>query len=62
LSTAANAASAPYALFRLPASPTPASIAGRNEVIVLSADSEGLDPWLEVGVETPVRLCPGAVE
>ena len=49
---------APYALFRLPASPTPASIAGRNEVIVLSADSEGLDPWLEVGVETPFGFVP----
>lgn len=49
---------APYALFRLPASPTPASIAGRNEVIVLSADSEGLDPWIEAGVETPFGFVP----
>ncbi len=49
---------APYALFRLPASPAPAAIAGRNEVIVLRADSEGLDPWLEVGIETPFGFTP----
>jgi hypothetical protein len=49
---------APYALFRLPASPTPAAIAGRGEVIVLRAESEGLDPWLEIGLETPFGFTP----
>lgn len=49
---------APYALFRLPASPSPAALAGRDEVIVLRAESEGLDPWIEVGVETPFGFTP----
>ncbi|HEU4652160.1 MAG TPA: PPC domain-containing protein [Croceibacterium sp.] len=48
----------PYALFRLPASPAAAAIAARGEVIVLSAESEGLDPWLEVGIETPFGFTP----
>jgi hypothetical protein len=49
---------APYALFRLPAVPGPAALAGRGQVIVLRADSEGLDPWLEVGIETPFGFTP----
>jgi hypothetical protein len=49
---------APYALYRLPASPGFAAIAGRGEVIVLRAESEGLDPWLEVGLETPFGFTP----
>jgi hypothetical protein len=47
----------PYALFRLPAVPA-AAIAGRDEVIVLRAESEGLDPWLELGIETPFGFTP----
>lgn len=43
----------PYAIFRLPASPAPRALAGRGEKIVLEATSEGLDPWLEVGFDTP---------
>ena len=49
---------APYALFRLPASPAPGAIAGRDEVIVLTAESDGLDPWIEVGIETPFGFVP----
>ena len=48
----------PYALFRLPATPVPAAIADRDEVIVLRAESEGLDPWLEVGIQTPFGFTP----
>jgi hypothetical protein len=49
---------APYALYRLPASPTPSAMAGRGEVIVVRAESEGLDPWLEIGLETPFGFTP----
>lgn len=49
---------APYALFRLPSAPAPAALAGRDEVIVLRAESDGLDPWLEVGLETPFGFTP----
>lgn len=48
----------PYALYRLPGSPAPAAIAERGEVIVLRAESEGLDPWIEVGFETPFGFTP----
>jgi hypothetical protein len=44
----------PYALFRLPASPAPVAMAGRNQTIVIRATSEGLDPYLEVGLDTPL--------
>lgn len=49
---------APYALFRLPASPAPGAIAGRGEVIVVTAESDGLDPWIEVGIDTPFGFVP----
>jgi hypothetical protein len=43
----------PYALFRLPASPAPRAMAG--EMIVIRATAEGgLDPYLEVGLDTPL--------
>jgi hypothetical protein len=42
----------PYALYRLPASPAPRALAG--ETIVIRATSEGLDPYLEVGLDTPL--------
>lgn len=42
----------PYALYRLPASPAPRAMAG--EKIVIRATSEGLDPYLEVGLDTPL--------
>lgn len=42
----------PYALYRLPAAPAPRAMAG--ETIVLSATSDGLDPYLEVGLDTPL--------
>ena len=44
----------PYALFGLPASPAPGALAGRSETVVIRATSEGLDPWLEVGFDTPL--------
>lgn len=44
----------PYALYRLPATPAPRALAGRNETIVIRATSETLDPYLEVGLETPL--------
>ena len=44
----------PYALYRLPASPAPAAMAGRGQTIVIRATSEGLDPFLEVGLDTPL--------
>lgn len=44
----------PYALFRLPASPAPRAMAGGDETIVLTATSAELDPWLEVGLDTPL--------
>jgi hypothetical protein len=49
---------APYALYRLPASPAPRAIAGRDETIVIRAESEGIDPWLEVGFDTPFGFTP----
>ncbi len=48
----------PYALFRLPGSPSPTAVAGRNEVIVLRAESDTLDPWIEVGLDTPFGFLP----
>lgn len=42
----------PYALYRLPATPAPRAMAG--ETIVIRASSDGLDPYLEVGVDTPL--------
>ena len=42
----------PYALFRLPAAPAPRAMAG--ESIVIRATSDGLDPYLEVGLDTPL--------
>ena len=42
----------PYALYRLPASPAPRALSG--EAIVIRAVSEGLDPYLEVGFDTPL--------
>jgi len=42
----------PYALYRLPASPDPRTLAG--ETIVIRATSEGLDSYLEVGIDTPL--------
>ncbi len=43
----------PYALFRLPASPAPRAMAG--ESIVIRATAQGdLDPYLEVGLDTPL--------
>jgi hypothetical protein len=44
----------PYALFRLPVSPAPSAIAGSGESIVLGATSAELDPYLEVGLDTPL--------
>ena len=44
----------PYALFRLPDSPAPSAIAGRGEAIVIGATSAELDPYLEVGLDTPL--------
>lgn len=44
----------PYALYRLPASPGPGAMAGRDQTIVIRATSEGLDPYLEVGLDTPL--------
>jgi hypothetical protein len=46
----------PYALYRLPAGMTAASLAGKT--LELAADSEALDPWLEVGFETPFGFTP----
>ena len=42
----------PYALFRLPASPAPRALG--DDKVTLTATSEGLDPWLEVGFDTPL--------
>jgi hypothetical protein len=42
----------PYALFRLPASPAPRAFGA--DKITITATSEGLDPWLEVGFDTPL--------
>ena len=42
----------PYALYRLPTSPAPRAMAG--ETIVIRATSDGLDPYLEVGLDTPL--------
>lgn len=42
----------PYALYRLPAAPAPRAMAG--ETVVIRATSEGLDPYLEVGLDTPL--------
>jgi hypothetical protein len=42
----------PYALYRLPGSPAPRAMAG--ETIVIQATSDGLDPYLEVGLDTPL--------
>ena len=42
----------PYALYRLPASPAPRALAG--ETVVIRATSEELDPYLEVGLDTPL--------
>ena len=42
----------PYALYRLPATPAPRAMGG--ETIVILASSDGLDPYLEVGVDTPL--------
>jgi hypothetical protein len=42
----------PYALYRLPATPAPRAMAG--ETIVIRATSDGLDPYLEVGLDTPL--------
>jgi hypothetical protein len=42
----------PYALYRLPASPAPRALAG--ETVVIRATSDGLDPYLEVGLDTPL--------
>ena len=42
----------PYALYRLPPSPAPRAMAG--ETVVIRATSEGLDPYLEVGLDTPL--------
>ena len=44
----------PYAMFSLPASPAPGAMAGRGQTIVIRATSEGLDPYLEVGLDTPL--------
>lgn len=44
----------PYALYRLPTSPAPRALAGRGETIVIRAVSESLDPYLEVGLDTPL--------
>jgi len=48
----------PFAMFRLPASPAPGALAGRNEVIEIRARSDALDPYLEVGFETPFGFMP----
>ncbi len=45
---------APYAMFRLPGSPTPSALAGRGEKIVITAKSGEIDPWLELGIDTPL--------
>ena len=42
----------PYALYRLPGSPAPRTMTG--EMIVIQATSDGLDPYLEVGLDTPL--------
>lgn len=42
----------PYALYRLPASPAPRGLSG--ETIEIRAISDGLDPYLEIGVDTPL--------
>jgi hypothetical protein len=42
----------PYALYRLPAAPAPRALAG--ETIVIRAASEALDPYLEIGLDTPL--------
>ncbi|HEY6816406.1 MAG TPA: hypothetical protein VI168_12765 [Croceibacterium sp.] len=44
----------PYALYRLPAAPAPRAMAARGETIVITATSEGLAPYLEVGLDTPL--------
>jgi hypothetical protein len=44
----------PYAMFRLPATPAPSAMAGRDETIAITATSAELDPWLEVGLDTPL--------
>jgi hypothetical protein len=44
----------PYAMFRLPAAPAPRAMAGRGEIIAITATSAELDPWLEVGIDTPL--------
>ncbi len=44
----------PYALYRLPATPSPQAMAGRGQAIVIRATADGLDPYLEVGLDTPL--------
>ncbi|HYD24798.1 MAG TPA: hypothetical protein VEB68_08365, partial [Croceibacterium sp.] len=43
----------PYALYRLPDGTSPARLAASGQVIVLTAESEALDPYIELGFDTP---------
>jgi hypothetical protein len=44
----------PYAMFRLPPSPAPSALARSGDTIVITAKSEDVDPWLEIGIDTPL--------